>query len=91
LAHIGRGVCSGSALAPSAVKTGRNRAGRAPIKLSTSSISLYPPAELLGLAREAGFAEVQHAPGSVLAERYFADRADGLRPSTGEDLVVATT
>jgi hypothetical protein len=30
-------------------------------------------------------------PGSSLAERYFAGRADGLRPSSGEDLLVATT
>ena len=29
--------------------------------------------------------------GAVLAERYFAGRADGLRPSSGEDLLVATT
>jgi hypothetical protein len=27
----------------------------------------------------------------LVAERYFADRTDGLRPSNGEDLLVATT
>ena len=27
----------------------------------------------------------------LVAERYFADRTDGLRPSSGEDLLVATT
>jgi hypothetical protein len=43
------------------------------------------------LAREAGFTTAEHVPGTVLADRYFADRADGLRPSTGEDLLVATT
>ena len=39
----------------------------------------------------AGFADARHVPGRELAERYFAGRPDGLRPSTGEDLVVATT
>jgi hypothetical protein len=46
---------------------------------------------MLALAREAGFKDAQHVSGSSLAERYFADRTDGLRPSTGEDFVVATT
>jgi len=46
---------------------------------------------MLALAREAGFAEARHVPGSSLAERYFTGRSDGLRPSSGEDFVVATT
>jgi hypothetical protein len=46
---------------------------------------------MLGLARDAGFAAVRHVPGSALAGRYFAARPDGLRPSSGEDLLVATT
>ena len=46
---------------------------------------------MLALAREAGFREVRHVSGSSLAARYFAGRADGLRPSTGEDFLVATT
>jgi hypothetical protein len=29
--------------------------------------------------------------GALLAERYFADRTDGLRPSSGEDLLLVTT
>ena len=29
--------------------------------------------------------------GRAVAERYFTGRPDGLRPSSGEDLVVATT
>jgi len=37
----------------------------------------------------AGFEDARHVPGTLLAERYFADRADGLRPSSGEDLLVA--
>ncbi|MEU8781089.1 class I SAM-dependent methyltransferase [Streptomyces sp. NPDC048637] len=57
----------------------------------TPFISFYSPQEMLALARDAGFRDARHVSGSVLAERYFADRTDGLRPSSGEDLLVATT
>ncbi|MGF7236235.1 MAG: class I SAM-dependent methyltransferase [Frankia sp.] len=57
----------------------------------TPFISFYTPREMLALAHEAGFKDARHVSGSSLAERYFADRGDGLRPSTGEDFVVATT
>ncbi|HEU4619027.1 MAG TPA: hypothetical protein VFV10_13385 [Gammaproteobacteria bacterium] len=48
------------------------------------------PAEMLALAREAGFADARHVSLAALAERYFTARADGLRPSSGEDFLVAT-
>jgi methyltransferase (TIGR00027 family) len=57
----------------------------------TPFVSFYTPDELLARARAAGLADVHHVPGSVLAGRYFAERADGLRPSTGEDFLLATT
>jgi methyltransferase (TIGR00027 family) len=57
----------------------------------TPFISFYTPPEMLTLAREAGFKDVRHVPGTMLAERYFADRTDDLRPSSGEDLLLATT
>ncbi|MFF7598422.1 class I SAM-dependent methyltransferase [Streptomyces mirabilis] len=57
----------------------------------TPFISFYAPQEMLALARDAGFKDVHHVSGSVLAARYFADRTDGLRPSSGEDLLLATT
>jgi methyltransferase (TIGR00027 family) len=57
----------------------------------TPFITLFAPDEILALARDAGFREVRHVAGSQLAERYFSGRADGLRPSSGEDLLVATT
>ncbi|MEU6510409.1 class I SAM-dependent methyltransferase [Streptomyces sp. NPDC046942] len=53
--------------------------------------SFYTPEEMLTLAHEAGFTHVRHVPGTSLAERYFTGRPDGLRPSTGEDLLLATT
>lgn len=56
----------------------------------TPFISFYSPSEMLALAREAGFEDVRHVSGSSHAGRYFADRTDGLRPSSGEDLLLAT-
>ncbi|MFI9380834.1 class I SAM-dependent methyltransferase [Kutzneria sp. NPDC052558] len=57
----------------------------------TPFVSFYRPAEMLATAREAGFAEVENVSGPDIADRYFAGRADGFRPSTGEDILVATT
>lgn len=57
----------------------------------TPFISLYAPDEMLALARDAGFPRVEHVSSNELSARYFANRLDGLRPSSGEDFVVATT
>ena len=45
---------------------------------------------MLALARDAGFNGTRYVAGASLAERYFANRTGGLRPSSGEDLLVAT-
>jgi O-methyltransferase involved in polyketide biosynthesis len=48
--------------------------------------------EILTLAREAGFREVQHVSAATLTERYFRARTDGLRPpNNSEELLVART
>jgi methyltransferase (TIGR00027 family) len=57
----------------------------------TPFISFYTPDEMLALARESGFKDASHVSGTLLGERFFAGRTDGLRPSSGEDLLVATT
>ena len=57
----------------------------------TPFISFYRPQEMLELAGAAGFIDVRHVAGSLLGERYFAGRADGLRPSSGEDFLIART
>ncbi|HEX7659805.1 MAG TPA: class I SAM-dependent methyltransferase [Pseudonocardiaceae bacterium] len=57
----------------------------------TPFVSFYRPPEILAMARDAGFRDARHVSGSSLAERYFTGRSDGLRPSTGEDLLLATT
>ncbi len=55
-------------------------------------ISFCTPTEMLALARHAGLKEVQHVSAAMLAQRYFADRTDGLRPpNNSEELLVATT
>jgi hypothetical protein len=57
----------------------------------TPFISFYTPPEMMARARDAGFKDARHVPGTLLGQRYFAGRTDGLRPSSGEDLLVATT
>ncbi|MFD9210896.1 class I SAM-dependent methyltransferase [Streptomyces sioyaensis] len=57
----------------------------------TPFISFYTPPEMLELAHEAGLKNARHISGASLAHRYFADRTDGIRPSSGEDLLLATT
>ncbi|WP_236796960.1 class I SAM-dependent methyltransferase [Amycolatopsis sp. GM8] len=57
----------------------------------TPFVSFYHPPDMLALARQAGFGQVEYMPGTDLAERYFAGRPDGLRPSTGEGFLIAGT
>ena len=57
----------------------------------TPFISFFAPPDMLALALAAGFREAGHVPMSDLAKRYFAGRTDGFRPSSGEDLLIATT
>jgi methyltransferase (TIGR00027 family) len=57
----------------------------------TPLISFFTPAEMLTQARDAGFRETRHLSAAHLTERYFAGRADGLRPSSSEEILLATT
>ena len=70
---------------------GRDAAERGARASGTPFISFFAPAEMLELAREAGFQGVQHVAAATLAQRYFAGRGDGLRPGSSEALLVATT
>ena len=54
-------------------------------------MSSFSPHEMMSMAQEAGFREVQHVASARLAARYFAERSDGLRPSSYQDLLVAMT
>ncbi|MFE2868688.1 class I SAM-dependent methyltransferase [Embleya sp. NPDC059259] len=57
----------------------------------TPFVSFFAPEEMLTLAREAGFPQARHVSAADLNDRYFTDRPDGLRTSSGEELLVATT
>jgi methyltransferase (TIGR00027 family) len=54
----------------------------------TPFISYYPPNEILAMARDSGFKTAGHVSAADYAQRYFADRTDGLRPFTTEELLV---
>lgn len=56
----------------------------------TPFISHYAPAEMVEMCRAAGFSAAQHVSPDDLTARYFAERTDGLRPPTAEQLIVAT-
>jgi hypothetical protein len=57
----------------------------------TPFMTFYAPPDILDVARDAGFKDVKHVSAAQLEERYFAGRTDGLRPSSIEELLVATT
>jgi methyltransferase (TIGR00027 family) len=58
----------------------------------TPFLSFFTPDDMLALARDAGFRDVRHVSAAMLAERYFANRTDGLRPpDNSEEMLVATT
>lgn len=58
----------------------------------TQFISFFTPPEMLAFAREAGFRHLWHVSAADLAQRYFAERADGLRPpNNSEEFLVTTT
>jgi methyltransferase (TIGR00027 family) len=74
------------------VRPGVERAAEGARANGTPFISFFEPTEMLTLAKDAGFKEVQHVSSAMLAERYFAGRTDGLRPpNNSEELLVANT
>jgi methyltransferase (TIGR00027 family) len=73
-------------------RQGLEQAAKGARASGTPFISFFEPADLMELAREAGFREVRHVSASALTERYFAGRTDGLRPpENGEEILVAVT
>jgi methyltransferase (TIGR00027 family) len=74
------------------VRPGIERAVEGARASGTPFLSFFTPAEILALARQAGFRDVRHVSAADLAEQYFAGRTDGLRPPNhSEELLVATT
>ncbi len=79
-------------LADPEVRPGIERAIEGARASGTPFISFFTPAEMLALAHETGFKDARHVSASKLAQLYFTDRTDGLRPpNNAEELVLATT
>lgn len=74
------------------VRPGLQMAEKGARASGTPFLSFFTPAEIIALAREAGFADARHVSAADLTQRYFAGRSDGLRPpSNAEELLVART
>lgn len=79
-------------LADPAVRPGLERAAQGARASGTPFVSYFRPTEMIELALASGFTRAKHVSAAVLTERYFAGRADGLRPpNNAEELVVAAT
>lgn len=78
-------------LVDDAHRPGLEHSARGAAASGTPFVSFFTPDEIVAMARDAGFADAAHVSSRDLAERYFADRADGLLPSSGEDILVAST
>jgi len=79
-------------LADLEVRPGLERAVKGAQASGTPFLSFFTPAQMLALAREAGFKEVRHVSAADLAQRYFSGRTDGLRPpNNSEELLIATS
>lgn len=57
----------------------------------TPFVSFFRPEEILSLAREAGFKKAAHVSRADIVKRYFSGRKDGFQPSSGEEVLVAST
>lgn len=74
------------------IRIGVERAAAGARAAGTPFISFFMPDEILAMAREAGFKKVEHVSAAMLAQRYFANRLDGLRPpNNSEELLIAST
>jgi hypothetical protein len=74
-----------------AVRPGFEMAEKGARAGGTPFLSFFTPAEMVALAREAGFTTARHVSSAALAVRYFAGRRDGFRPpDAAEDLLVAS-
>ena len=73
------------------LRSGLQMSERGARAAGTPFISFFSPEEMLALASDAGFRNVKHVSATMLNQRYFAGRTDGLRTLSGEEMLVATT
>lgn len=79
-------------LADPEVRPGLEMAEKGARASGTPFLSFFTPPDILALAHDAGFKEARHVSAADLTQRYFAGRADGLRPpNNAEELLVANT
>ncbi|WP_443089150.1 class I SAM-dependent methyltransferase [Xylophilus sp.] len=78
------------ALAAPSERAGLRQAEKGARARGTPFVSLLAPAQALALATEAGFKKARCVGPQELYQRYFADRTDDLRPSSAEELLVAS-
>jgi methyltransferase (TIGR00027 family) len=78
-------------LVDEADRPGLDTSSRGARASGTPFVSFFTPDEVETMARDAGFVGTRLVSGEDLTGRYFAGRPDGLRPSSGEGLLVATT
>jgi methyltransferase (TIGR00027 family) len=76
---------------PPEERPGLEMAARGARNSGTPFVSFFAPDDAVAMARDAGFRAVEHVSARALDERYFAGRSDGLRISSGEELIVART
>jgi methyltransferase (TIGR00027 family) len=73
------------------LRPGFEAAQRGARAAGTPFLSFYTPEEITALARQSGFRGARHISSTVLNERYFSGRTDGLQTARGEELLVAGT
>jgi len=73
-------------------RDGIERSAKGAKASGTPFISFFEPADVLEMARDAGFREARHVSAAEIGERYFGGRSDGLRPpKNGEEFLLART
>jgi methyltransferase (TIGR00027 family) len=72
-------------------RAGFEIAARGAAASGTPWLSLFSPTEFIALVEAAGFTSVEYVSAEDTTTRYFSGRPDGLRPSNGEELVIART
>lgn len=77
-------------MSPAQIRPILERAAKGAAASGHPWLTLLAPDDAAGLARDAGFGDVQVVTSDDLHNRYFAGRRDGLSPVGGEDLVIAT-
>ena len=78
-------------LLPPDERAGLEAAQRGAQASGTPFVSFFRPEDLVALARECGFRDVEHIAPATLKQRYFAGRSDGLAAGSGEQIIVCST